>query len=191
VAFERVVEAAGIKDFLKRQYKKLSGGQKRRSDIARALINTPKILFLDEPTTGLDPQTRKKVWETIVKMQRDSNMTVFLTTHYMEEASEADYVIIIDNGKIAARGTPYELRKYYANDSLRLEYLDQAAIEAILKENNLGYMLRNGEAIIPLKATIDALSILDLVRDQIKSFEVLSGTLNDAFINITGREIRE
>jgi len=191
VAFERVVEAAGIKDFLKRQYKKLSGGQKRRSDIARALINTPKILFLDEPTTGLDPQTRKKVWETIVKMQRDSNMTVFLTTHYMEEASEADYVIIIDNGKIAARGTPYELRKHYANDSLRLEYLDQAAIEAILKENNLGYMLRNGEAIIPLKATIDALSILDLVRDQIKSFEVLSGTLNDAFINITGREIRE
>ena len=191
VAFERVVEAAGIKDFLKRQYKKLSGGQKRRSDIARALINTPKILFLDEPTTGLDPQTRKKVWETIVKMQRDSNMTVFLTTHYMEEASEADYVIIIDNGKIAARGTPYELRKRHANDSLRLEYLDQAAIEAILKENNLGYMLRNGEAIIPLKATIDALSILDLVRDQIKSFEVLSGTLNDAFINITGREIRE
>ncbi len=191
VAFERVVEAAGIKDFLKRQYKKLSGGQKRRSDIARALINTPKILFLDEPTTGLDPQTRKKVWETIVKMQRDSNMTVFLTTHYMEEASEADYVIIIDNGKIAARGTPYELRKHYANDSLRLEYLDQEAIEAILKGNNLSYTLHNGEAIIPLRATMDALAVLDLVRDQVKSFEVLSGTLNDAFINITGREIRE
>ena len=190
-AFERVSEAAGIKDFLKRQYKKLSGGQRRRSDIARALINTPKILFLDEPTTGLDPQTRKKVWETIVKMQRDSNMTVFLTTHYMEEASEADYVIIIDNGKIAARGTPYELRKKYASDSLQIEYDNQAEIENILIKNKINYTLHNGQAIIPLKTTIDALSILDIVRPSVKSFEVLSGTLNDAFINITGREIRE
>jgi multidrug/hemolysin transport system ATP-binding protein len=190
-AFERVSIAAGIKDFLKRQYKKLSGGQRRRSDIARALINTPKILFLDEPTTGLDPQTRKKVWETIVKMQRDSNMTVFLTTHYMEEASEADYVIIIDNGKIAARGTPYELRKKYASDSLQIEYDNQAEIENILIKNKINYTLHNGQAIIPLKTTIDALSILDIVRPSVKSFEVLSGTLNDAFINITGREIRE
>ena len=190
-AFDRVSEAAGIKDFLKRQYKKLSGGQRRRSDIARALINTPKILFLDEPTTGLDPQTRKKVWETIVKMQRDSNMTVFLTTHYMEEASEADYVIIIDNGKIAARGTPYELRKKYASDSLQIEYDNQAEIENILIKNKINYTLHNGQAIIPLKTTIDALAILDIVRPSVKSFEVLSGTLNDAFINITGREIRE
>ncbi|MDY0345762.1 MAG: ABC transporter, partial [Bacilli bacterium] len=95
------------------------------------------------------------------------------------------------NGKIAARGTPYELRKNYANDSLRLEYQDQSAIEKILIDNKLNYSFHNGEAIIPLKATIDALTILDLVRDQIKSFEVLSGTLNDAFINITGKEIRE
>ncbi|MFA7067731.1 MAG: ABC transporter ATP-binding protein [Acidaminococcaceae bacterium] len=190
-AFDRVVEATGIKDFLKRQYKKLSGGQRRRSDIARALIHTPKILFLDEPTTGLDPQTRKKVWETIVKMQRDSDMTVFLTTHYMEEATEADYVIIIDNGKIAARGTPYDLRKNYANDSLRIEYRDLPSVEEILKGNKIEYQLHNGEALIPLKKTLDALQILELCKGQIESFEVLSGTLNDAFINITGKEIRE
>ncbi|MDD3207532.1 MAG: ABC transporter ATP-binding protein [Bacilli bacterium] len=190
-AFDRVVEATGVKDFLKRQYKKLSGGQRRRSDIARSLIHTPKILFLDEPTTGLDPQTRKKVWETIVKMQRDLGMTVFLTTHYMEEATEADYVIIIDNGKIAARGTPYDLRKNYANDSLRIEYRDLPTIETILKTNGIDCRIHNGEAIIPLKKTLDALQILDLCKGEIKSFEVLSGTLNDAFINITGKEIRE
>ncbi|NCA96864.1 MAG: ABC transporter ATP-binding protein [Bacteroidia bacterium] len=190
-AFNRVVEATGIKDFLKRQYKKLSGGQKRRADIARALIHTPKILFLDEPTTGLDPQTRKKVWETIVNMQKDSNMTVFMTTHYMEEASEADYVIIIDNGKIAARGTPYDLRKTYAHDSLRIAYDDLVAIESILKEQALSYKVHNGEIIIPLAQTLDALKILEMCRSHVLSFEVLSGTLDDAFINITGKEIRE
>ncbi|MFA5421981.1 MAG: ABC transporter ATP-binding protein [Bacilli bacterium] len=190
-AFERVVEATGIKEFLKRQYKKLSGGQKRRADIARSLIHTPKILFLDEPTTGLDPQTRKKVWETIVTMQRESNMTVFLTTHYMEEASEADYVIIIDNGQIAARGTPYDLRKKYANDLLRIEYVNQEALQAVLDDKKIAYRLHNGEALVPLKKTLEALDILSLCKDNIESFEVLAGTLDDAFINVTGREIRE
>jgi len=190
-AFARVVEATGIKDFLKRQYKKLSGGQKRRADIARALIHTPKILFLDEPTTGLDPQTRKKVWETIVNMQRESNMTVFMTTHYMEEASEADYVIIIDNGKIAARGTPYELRKNHAQDSLRIETNDFDTLELVLKEKNLPFKRHNGEVVIPLNKTVEALDILEMCKPYILSFEVLSGTLDDAFINITGREIRE
>lgn len=190
-AFARVVEATGIKDFLKRQYKKLSGGQKRRADIARALIHTPKILFLDEPTTGLDPQTRKKVWETILNMQRESNMTVFMTTHYMEEASEADYVIIIDNGKIAARGTPYELRRNHAQDSLRLEASEVEAVETILKSQNLTFKHHNGEIIIPLEKTTDALAILEACKPYLLNFEVLSGTLDDAFINITGREIRE
>lgn len=190
-AFLRVVEATGIKDFLKRQYKKLSGGQKRRADIARALIHTPKILFLDEPTTGLDPQTRKKVWETIVNMQKDSDMTVFMTTHYMEEASEADYVIIIDNGKIAARGTPYELRKTHAHDSLRIAYNDLETIKTILNQKGLQYKTHNGEIVIPLTKTLDALEILDACKQHVLSFEVLSGTLDDAFINITGKEIRE
>jgi len=190
-AFTRVVEAAGVKDFLKRQYRKLSGGQRRRADIARALIHTPKVLFLDEPTTGLDPQTRKKVWDTIIKMQRDANMTVFLTTHYMEEAAEADYVIIIDNGKIAARGTPHDLKKKYANDYLRLEYADLEAVEEILKADKVAYTIHNQEIVIPLSATIEALPIVKRCEAFIKGFEVLSGTLDDAFISITGKEIRE
>lgn len=99
---------------------KLSGGQRRRCDIARALINTPKVLFLDEPTTGLDPQTRKNVWETILNIQKESGMTVFLTTHYMEEAARSDYVIVIDNGEIAAKGTPSALKEQYSSDKLVL-----------------------------------------------------------------------
>lgn len=102
----RAIETAGVEPFLNRRYGKLSGGQRRRTDIARALVNTPKILFLDEPTTGLDPQTKKNVWETIRALQKENNMTVFLTTHYMEEAAGADYIMIIDNGEIVARGTP-------------------------------------------------------------------------------------
>ncbi|MDD3713041.1 MAG: ATP-binding cassette domain-containing protein, partial [Candidatus Izemoplasmatales bacterium] len=103
---ESALEIAGITNIANRRYGILSGGQKRRADIARALINSPKILFLDEPTTGLDPQTRKNVWNTIMYLKNNENMTVFLTTHYMEEAEKADYVVIIDNGQIAAKGTP-------------------------------------------------------------------------------------
>ncbi|MFA7010332.1 MAG: ATP-binding cassette domain-containing protein, partial [Bacilli bacterium] len=117
-AIVEVAEVTEIKDLLKRQYKNLSGGQRRRCDIARALINTPKILFLDEPTTGLDPQTRKMVWETISTLQKKTKMTIFLTTHYMEEAANADYVIVIDNGIIAAKGTPAELKENYSCDKL-------------------------------------------------------------------------
>jgi multidrug/hemolysin transport system ATP-binding protein len=109
-AVKKAAEAADILSFINRPYGKLSGGQRRRADIARALVNTPKVLFLDEPTTGLDPQTRKSVWDTIRSLQKDTGMTVFLTTHYMEEAAGADYVAIIDNGLISAKGTPGELR---------------------------------------------------------------------------------
>nr|HPJ23995.1 ATP-binding cassette domain-containing protein [Bacillota bacterium] len=125
---ERIVaamEVTGITDLANRKYGNLSGGQRRRTDIARALIHKPKILFLDEPTTGLDPQTRKNVWETIKKLQEKENMTVFLTTHYMEEADEADFVVIIDEGKIAAKGTPTELKDVYSRDSLRIKPKDK------------------------------------------------------------------
>lgn len=118
------IDAAGVNEFRKRPYGKLSGGQRRRSDIARSLVNTPAILFLDEPTTGLDPQTRKNVWEIIRKLQRDTGMTIFLTTHYMEEAADADYVVVIDDGMIAAAGTPSELKNRYAKDKMILTFAD-------------------------------------------------------------------
>jgi len=189
-AFDHVVEATDIASFLKRQYRHLSGGQRRRADIARSLIHTPKILFLDEPTTGLDPQTRLKVWETIIKMQKETNMTVFLTTHYMEEASEADYVIIIDKGKIVAKGTPLDLKKNHANDFLRMAYSDKEQLVKILDLHHLSYQITPQEIIVNLTKTMDALPLLDACRPYINGFEVLNGTLDDVFINVTGREMR-
>ena len=120
---ERLSELAKLLEFenlLKRTVGKLSGGQRRRIDIARALINKPQILILDEPTTGLDPQTRKNLWDVISQLRKNENMTVFLTTHYMEEAAEADYVVIIDSGKISAEGTPLELKNTYTGDFITL-----------------------------------------------------------------------
>jgi multidrug/hemolysin transport system ATP-binding protein len=111
-------EAVGLREFIDRRYGTLSGGQRRRADVARALVNTPRILFLDEPTTGLDPQTRLRVWSSLHEMRAREKMTVFLTTHYMEEAAAADDVAIIDHGRIAARGTPAALKDRYSSDTL-------------------------------------------------------------------------
>ncbi len=191
LAFRRVVDATGVGDFVNRQYRHLSGGQRRRSDIARALIHTPKILFLDEPTTGLDPQTRMKVWETIIKMQKETGMSVFLTTHYMEEAAEADYVVIIDKGKIAAKGTPLDLKKEFAHDTLRLVFEDINKLRNALDKIKVDYEVRHQEILVKLNTTMDALALLDVAKPFIKGFEVLNGTLDDAFITVTGREMRE
>ncbi|GHV98285.1 hypothetical protein lacNasYZ03_16730 [Lactobacillus nasalidis] len=119
-AVNRAAEYTEIKELLKRPYGKLSGGQRRRADIARSLLNTPKILFLDEPTTGLDPQTRQHIWKTIRRLQAEQGMTIFLTTHYMEEASVADYVVILDHGSIVAEGSPTSLKERYSYDRLKL-----------------------------------------------------------------------
>jgi len=129
-----VFEVAGATDlaeFIDRPYGKLSGGQRRRADIARALLHKTKILFLDESTTGLDSQTRKNIWKTIRHLQKESGMTIFLTTHYMEEAAESDYVIVIDHGEIAAKGTPAELKTQFASDNLRLSFTDESMLKCI------------------------------------------------------------
>lgn len=188
---KKAMQEVNVVDLAKRQYGKLSGGQKRRCDIARALINTPKILFLDEPTTGLDPQTRKVVWETIIKLQKENNMTIFLTTHYMEEANSADYVIVIDNGKIAAKGTPIELKEQFANDKLILSYTNKKEIKEILTKNKIDFIESATNITIKLEKTIDSLPIIQLCKSYITAFEVIAGTLDDAFIGITGKEIRE
>jgi len=191
VNFQKVVATTDIEEFMKRPYGKLSGGQRRRSDIARALINTPEILFLDEPTTGLDPQTRKKVWDTIKKTQSETGMTVFLTTHYMEEAADADYVIVIDNGKIAAKGTPHELRTKYASDSVRFAYSDFEGIKRVLEATRIEYAVVGHEVVVRVPTTMDSLPIIEQCRPFINGFEVLAGSMDDAFIGITGKEIRE
>ncbi|MGN1400984.1 MAG: ABC transporter ATP-binding protein [Bacillus sp. (in: firmicutes)] len=187
---EKAAVSADVMDFIDRPYGQLSGGQRRRADIARALVNTPKILFLDEPTTGLDPQTRRSVWETIARLQKEEGLTVFLTTHYMEEAASADYIVIIDNGQIVAKGTPYKLRNTYSSDTLKIDPADRSALINLLKENGIHYTEQNGLIAIKLTSTKEAFFILKLTEPLINRFEVQHGTMDDVFINITGKEIR-
>ncbi|MGG6310691.1 ATP-binding cassette domain-containing protein [Paenibacillus macerans] len=190
-AIEAAAEASNIADFLKRPYGKLSGGQRRRADIARALINTPKVLFLDEPTTGLDPQTRKNVWEMVLKLQREQGMTVFLTTHYMEEAAQADYITIIDHGEVLAKGTPLELKNRHASDMLKIKPVHDGDLEALLVDHGVDFD-RDAAGVyrIALNHTVEALGIIDRCRDNIANVEIINGTMDDVFINLTGTEVR-
>lgn len=184
---EEIADITGIREFINRQYRKLSGGQRRRVDIARALINKPKILFLDEPTTGLDTKTRKNVWEMIRTLQKDNNMTVFLTTHYMEEASKADYIVVMDKGVIAAKGTTDELKEKYAKDKMIIYFDDEKSdfIENYLKENNYEFFIQNNNITIEINTTLDSIKIIDDCRIYINSFEVIKGSMDDVFLNIT------
>lgn len=184
----KAARAVDIVDILDRPYGKLSGGQRRRVDIARALVNEPKILFLDEPTTGLDPKTRNSVWNTILNLQKQSNMTVFLTTHYMEEAAKADYVVVIDEGKLIAKGTPAELREKYSHDSLRIQSKNIDKIIAYLNQKNLFFTQKGSLVEIILNKTLEAIDIINDFKDDIEIFEVVCGNMDEAFINIIGRE---
>lgn len=189
-AVNRAAKQTDIESFWNRKYGKLSGGQRRRADIARALLNTPEILFLDEPTTGLDPQTRKYVWETILNLKKTKGMTIFLTTHYMEEATDADFVTIIDDGKVVADGTPYDLKETYASDQLRLKAKEQTILCEKLTSLKISYQINSPFICIHLKNTIEAIPILKEVENLLESFEVVHGTMDDVFLNITGKEIR-
>jgi len=186
-----VAKRVSITEILNRPYGKLSGGQRRRCDIARALVNTPKMLFLDEPTTGLDPQTRKSVWETITSLQRETGMTIFLTTHYMEEAAEADYVIVIDNGSIVAKGTPSDLKERYTSDKVTLVSKEPEALAAKLTADGLANSVVANRVAVPIPNTLAALPLLERYKDQFTGFTVTTGTMDEAFIAITGKEIRE
>jgi len=191
---DEVASMIELKEFINRPYGKLSGGQRRRADIATALLHQPKILFLDEPTTGLDPQTRLAVWETVKRLQVESGMTVFLTTHYMEEATDSDYIIVIDHGEIAAKGTPQELKTQYSSDSLRIAPNNDDAAKLIqqrLLEVGMEYYVADGDIIIiKLPDTMASIAILENCKQHIASFQVLQGSMDDAFIGITGKEIR-
>ncbi len=182
---EIALEKSGSQEFADRQYSKLSGGQKRRAEIARAIIHDPKILLLDEPTAGLDPQTRKLIWNNIYDLKR-GGMTVFLTTHYMEEAADADDIVIISNGEIVAHGTPAVLKEKYSSDYIEILPKDAEYLKAELDREGLEYTVRSDVLRIPIDDTKKAIPIVNRFEDQIESFEVRTGTLDDAFINITG-----
>jgi multidrug/hemolysin transport system ATP-binding protein len=187
-AIRRAAEVVDITDILRRPYGKLSGGQRRRADIARALINMPKVLFLDEPTTGLDPESRESLWHTLRQIQRDTGMTVFFTTHYMEEAAGANYITMIHRGQIVARGTPAELKDAHSSDFLRIEPKDAAGLAGYLNSENIDFATEAGVFVVPIGATTDAIPIIEAQKGNMHNFEVLMGTLDDVFINITNMQ---
>jgi len=190
-AIKRVSEDIGICDILKRPYGNLSGGQKRKCDIARALVHSPEILFMDEPTTGLDPQARKTIWETILKLQREKSMTVFMTTHYMEEAAQADYVIVINKGTIAAKGTPSELKERYSHDRLSLIGVNNQELMGHLQTDGIAFQQHSDRLVIDIPSTMASIGIIEKYKSSLAGFEVTMGTMDDAFISITGKEMRE
>ncbi|MDR0889276.1 MAG: ABC transporter ATP-binding protein [Oscillospiraceae bacterium] len=185
---KRLSEVAQLLDFedlLKRPVKKLSGGQRRRIDIARALLHRPRILILDEPTTGLDPQTRRLLWQVIDRLRKEENMTVFLTTHYMEEAADADYVVIIDGGKIIAGGTPLELKNTYTGDFITLYGVSSAQVQAMA----LPYTQIRDAYRIAIENTAVAAQWIAQNPALFQDFEVTKGTMDDVFLAATGKKL--
>ena len=169
----------------------LSGGMKRRAEIARGLVHFPKVLFLDEPTTGLDPQTRANVWDYIHKLQKQKNITIFLTTHYMDEAEICNKVAVIDKGKIVAHDTPYNLKKKYTTTTMKIKTSNNDKITEYLKESSIKYKIDNEQVVVYATNVDDVLEITSKFRASIEDLEINKGTLNDVFIAITGKEIRE
>ena len=188
-----ICQILDLTELLNRKYGKLSGGQKRRCEIARALMHTPDILFLDEPTTGLDPASRKSVWETVGKLQKEMGMTVFLTTHYMEEAAKASHIAIMQKGHLTEYGTPFELKEKFAKDKLILipkEGQKEIVID-LLKKRNLNYKIREHLITVSITDTLSAMPVLEMVKDKINGFEVIQGTMDDVFLNAIGGKENE
>lgn len=174
-----------FKDLLKRPVGKLSGGQRRRIDIARALVHAPRILILDEPTTGLDPQTRKLLWDVVTDLRKREKMTVFLTTHYMEEASDADYVVILDGGRITAEGTPLELKNAYTGDFITLYGVTEAQAAAF----DLPYDALPGGFRISVPDTAAATALIAAHPERFTDYEVTKGKMDDVFLSVTGKAL--
>lgn len=169
----------------------LSGGMKRRAEIARGLVHYPKVLFLDEPTTGLDPQTRSNVWDYILKLQKQKDITIFLTTHYMEEAEICHKIAIIDNGKIVAFDTPYNLKKKYTSTVMKVEASDAGLLTTSLSNRNIRYDHAGNHFRIYTSDTAMLLNVLAENQTIINDIEINKGSLNDVFLAITGKEIRK
>ena len=185
---QRLLELAELlefKDLLKRTVGKLSGGQRRRIDIARALLHNPKILILDEPTTGLDPQTRSMLWRVIEELRKKDGMTVFLTTHYMEEAADADYVVILDGGKIVAEGTPLELKNTYTGDFITL----YGVADTSVKKLGLPYEVIRDACRVSVPDTAAATELIIKYPEIFKDYEITKGKMDDVFLSVTGKKL--
>ena len=182
---EQFMEVFELKEIWNRKYEKLSGGQRRRVDIIRALINEPKILFLDEPTTGLDPKSRKIVWDYIDYLKKEKKLTIFLTTHYMEETRDADHVVILDKGKIIATGTPTELKTEYASSRLVWYVEKNDKNEELIKDFEYTYDADHYNILFKDSIT----EFVYQHKDRISDYEIIKGSMDDVFLNLTGREM--
>ena len=183
---KRLLELSELLDFsnlLRRSVGKLSGGQRRRIDIARALLHEPEILILDEPTTGLDPQTRSLLWQVVARLRREKNLTVFLTTHYMEEAADADYVVILEKGKIAAEGTPLTLKNTYTGDFITLYGVEEAAVKAL----GAPYEAIRDAFRVSVPDTAAATKLIVEHPALFSDYEITKGKMDDVFLAVTGR----
>ena len=180
----------GLSAFQKQRYGTLSGGQKRRVDIARALLSQPDILFLDEPTTGLDIQTRKSIWDLLYQLQREEGMTVVLTTHYLDEADEADQIYIVDHGKVIAQGSALDIKSQYATNILKIRFKERQQIESLKSSGMSVEQQSQLEYVLRPESEREAIDYLVQVRDKLAHFEFRPGTMDDAFIALTGREVR-
>lgn len=179
----------GIEDILNRRFEKLSGGQKRRAEIARAIMHDPEILLLDEPTTGLDPKTRVSVWKIIDYLREELGMTVFLTTHYLEEAKDADQLAVIHKGKIIAQGTPTNIRSRFSVDKIFFYDAKVAELQKIMKKANLPFKVSKATMRVDvINQDVEILAILNQAAGLYGSFEVIKGNLDDAFISMIKEE---
>lgn len=187
-----VLELVDLLEWQDASVSSLSGGMKRRVEIARALLHYPRVLFLDEPTTGLDPQTRNRMWEYILRLQKEKNITIFLTTHYMDEAEICDRVAIIDGGKIVVNDHPQALKQKYTRDKAKVRLKDPLKFIQALEDENFTYQqLENGYLSVHIDDIQIFLSFIESFKEEIESLEIKNGTLNDVFLEITGKEIRE
>ena len=187
---ERLVSQLGLSAFVKQPYGTLSGGQKRRVDIARALLNSPDLLFLDEPTTGLDIQTRESIWKLLKDLQQKENMTVVLTTHYLNEADDADKIYIVDHGQVIAQGSADQIKERYARNVLRILAPDSEDLKAALPTSCEWEQGKENEFFLYPETTKEALALLGQIGSYIEQFEFQPGTMDDAFMALTGREVR-
>jgi multidrug/hemolysin transport system ATP-binding protein len=176
-----------MKDIWDRKYEKLSGGQRRRVDIMRALINKPRILFLDEPTTGLDPKSRKLVWDYINYLRKECGMTIFLTTHYMEETRDADHVVILDKGRIVTSGTPAELKTRYTHSKLIWYTARSERSESLISKVSKGFVYDADHYSIETDDNLTEFIFEN--REVIRDYEYIKGTMDDVFLNLTGKEL--
>ncbi len=186
-----VLDLVDMKNRKKSPVESLSGGMKRRAEIARGLVHFPKVLFLDEPTTGLDPQTRANVWDYIHKLQKQKNITIFLTTHYMDEAEICNQVAIMDGGKIVAHDTPANLKKRYTSTTMKIKATATDDVRQYLTDRSIKHSSDKDLLTVYATSTADVLDISNTFRESIEDIEINKGTLNDVFIAITGKEIRE